>query len=149
MEQRGQSPHRTGNGAGSGGGGAGRGTIGGASLDTVLEENRDGNDTHEHHRPDGQSHCAQVCAHGALRDDLPGNVRCHRVAAQNQSQQIQRSRSDVPIEQDHTRWVQLSPQAQPLPQAQPPPPQAQPPPPQAQPKFHHTHSCRGEMMSEF
>jgi len=57
-------------------------------LDTDLEENRDGNDMREHHRPCVQSRCAQVCALAALRGDQPDSVRCHRVGAQNRSQQI-------------------------------------------------------------
>ncbi len=40
-------------------------------LDTDLEENRDGNDMREHHRPCVQSRCAQVCALAALRGDQP------------------------------------------------------------------------------
>src|SRR6266566_4965107 len=57
-------------------------------LDTDLEENRDGNDMREHHRPCVQGRCAQVCALAALRGDQPDSVRCHRVGAQNRSQQI-------------------------------------------------------------
>jgi hypothetical protein len=105
MEQRGQSPHRTGKGADSAGDGRGSRNISGASggggaveadaedavgqttaltrtqassllwlLDTDLEENRDGNDMREHHRPCVQSRCAQVCALAALRGDQPDSA---------------------------------------------------------------------------
>jgi len=57
-------------------------------LDTALEEDRNGNGTREPHRQCAQSRCAQVCALARKADDQLGSVLCHRVAAENRSQQI-------------------------------------------------------------
>ena len=73
--------------------------------DTVLEVDRDGNAQCEHHRPRGPSRGAQVCARGRKVDGQLGSVRCHRVAAQNRSQQTQRSTMGEPIGQGHTQRV--------------------------------------------